>query len=414
MTTMPHSAWSTRARTVTTSLTLLSLHLWRTVPMLTAEGCRNRRAKLWTLVNPQPDCVLLGEPRHLTYLASFYASPFTYRSQNAPALAILTPEHAVLVADSTQRLYSQAAHVDEIIAPTWYRGRESAVDRGALLTTTVVEQLSRVRGRRIAVDSAVPTGVMDHLRRDGRAVEPLDIRPTIRRMERQKDADEVELMRRSVAAGEAGFRAAVEQIRPGMTEIQAYTLIQRASVESAGHAVLVYGDFVSGERTLRHGGPAGQRIIEPDDLFLLDFSVVVHGYRADFANTFVVAGGRPSARQQELAAYCLEAMHVGESLLQAGSRCRDIDAAVREAFAKRQVDQHFTHHTGHGLGLGHPDPPYLTPESSETLVAGDIVTLEPGLYVDGVGGMRFEHNYLITQEGFQTLTHHTLGLTAMP
>jgi Xaa-Pro aminopeptidase len=234
----------------------------------------------------------------------------------------------------------------------------------------------------------------------------------MRRMERQKGADEIEVMRRSVASGEAGFAAAVEQIRPGMTEIQAYTLIQRASVEAAGHAVLVYGDFVSGERSLSHGGPASQRVIRAGDLFLLDFSVVVHGYRADFANTFVVAGGRPSARQEQLAEYCLEAMRIGESLLAPGSDCQEIDAAVREVFATRQVDQHFTHHTGHGLGLGHPDPPYLTPESSDALVAGDIVTLEPGLYVDGVGGMRFEHNYLITEDGFETLTHHALGLMA--
>lgn len=378
--------------------------------MLTADGCRNRRTRLWSLVDPPPDCVLLGEPRHLTYLTNFYAAPFTYRSQNAPALAISTPERTTLVADSTQRLYSETAHVEEIVAPTWYRGRESAGDRRALLIDAVVEQLSKVRCTRIAVDGAVPAGIVNRLR-GSRPVEILDLRPTIRRMERQKDADEVEVMRRSVAAGEAGFKAAVEHIQPGMTELQAYTLIQRASVEAAGHAVLVYGDFVSGERTLKHGGPAGQRVVRAGDLFLLDFSVVVHGYRADFANTFVVAGGKPSARQVELADYCLEAMRAGERLLAPGSGCRDVDAAVRKAFATRQVDQHFTHHTGHGLGLGHPDPPYLTPESSDTLVAGDIVTLEPGLYVDGVGGMRFEHNYLITEGGFETLTHHTLGLS---
>jgi Xaa-Pro dipeptidase len=382
--------------------------------MLTAEGCRNRRAKLWSRLDPQPDVVLLAEARHLTYLTNFYAAPFTFRSQNAPALAIVTPDRTTLVADSTQRLYSEAAHVDEVVAPAWYRGRESAGDRYALSIDAVVSHLPTAQSARIAVDGAVPAGVIDALRRRGRTVDIVDVRPTIRDMERQKDADEVELMRRSIASGEAGFAAAVERLRPGMTEIQAYAMIQQAAVEAAGHAVLVYGDFVSGERTLEHGGPASQRVIQASDLFLLDFSVVVHGYRADFANTFMVAGGRPSVRQEELAGYCLEAMHAGEGLLAPGSRGRDIDAAVRNAFATRQVDQHFTHHTGHGLGLGHPDPPYLTPESSDTLVAGDIVTLEPGLYVDGVGGMRFEHNYLITEGGFETLTHHALGLQARP
>ena len=63
------------------------------------------------------------------------------------------------------------------------------------------------------------------------------------------------------------------------------------------------------------------------------------------------------------------------------------------------------------MGLGHPDPPYLVPQSTETLIAGDIVTLEPGLYVSGIGGMRFERNYLITDNGYELLTHHALGLT---
>ena len=65
----------------------------------------------------------------------------------------------------------------------------------------------------------------------------------------------------------------------------------------------------------------------------------------------------------------------------------------------------------HGLGLGHPEPPYLVPESIETLQAHDVVALEPGLYLPGVGGMRFERNYLITDRGHETLTRHQLGLT---
>ena len=67
-------------------------------------------------------------------------------------------------------------------------------------------------------------------------------------------------------------------------------------------------------------------------------------------------------------------------------------------------------HTGHGLGLSHPEPPYFVPESDETVVAGDVVAIEPGLFVKGVGGMRFERNYLVTSEGFENLTHHKLTL----
>jgi Xaa-Pro aminopeptidase len=84
---------------------------------------------------------------------------------------------------------------------------------------------------------------------------------------------------------------------------------------------------------------------------------------------------------------------------------------MRGHFASHGLEQHFTSHTGHGLGLGHPEPPYLVPESIEMLQAHDVVALEPGLYLPAAGGMQFERNYLITDRGHETLTRHQLGLT---
>ena len=72
--------------------------------------------------------------------------------------------------------------------------------------------------------------------------------------------------------------------------------------------------------------------------------------------------------------------------------------------------EHFPHHAGHGLGLTHPEAPYLRPPRQRDLVAGDVVTLEPGLYVEGVGGIRIEHNYLITATGYERLSNHTIAL----
>lgn len=174
--------------------------------------------------------------------------------------------------------------------------------------------------------------------------------------------------------------------------------------------VIVYGDFVSGPRCeIERGGPPSQRVIEKGDLLLLDFSVIVFGYRGDFTNTFAVGGG-PTSRQSAMFQACVEAMTAGEAVLRPGATGKAVDEAVRGHFAKLGLEAAFPSHSGHGLGLGHPEPPYFVPESTDTLVVGDVVAIEPGLYIEGDGGMRFERNYLITPDGFECLSHHEIQI----
>ena len=132
--------------------------------------------------------------------------------------------------------------------------------------------------------------------------------------------------------------------------------------------------------------------------------MVVSGYRGDFTNTFAVGGG-PTARQRELFEACLGAIRAGEAPLEARHARPARSMPPSAAISRRSgLDHAFTSHSGHGLGLGHPEPPYFVPDSTDTIVAGDVVALEPGLYIEGEGGMRFERNYLITADGFETLS----------
>jgi Xaa-Pro aminopeptidase len=98
-------------------------------------------------------------------------------------------------------------------------------------------------------------------------------------------------------------------------------------------------------------------------------------------------------------------------MLKAGVACSDIWKSVSAVLESRGFGR-LAHHAGHGLGLEHPEPPILVSESEDVLQAGDVITLEPGCYVEGRGGMRFEHNYLITESGCRRLSDHRLGLVA--
>src|SRR5262249_4835759 len=158
----------------------------------------------------------------------------------------------------------------------------------------------------------------------------------------------------------------------------------------------------------RRGGAPTGRVIQPGDMLILDYSVVIGGYRSDFTNTLVV-GREPTPPQQRLYDLCTSALRAGESQLTAGGSCptvvragggvscQTVCDAVDGEFAR--AGSHMPHHAGHGLGLSHPEAPFFVRQSRETLMAGDVVTLEPGQYVSGVGGIRIEHNYLIAEAG---------------
>jgi Xaa-Pro aminopeptidase len=380
--------------------------------MLTAEGCASRRGRLWGELASTCDVLVVGDPSHLNYFAGYAAHPFVFRTVESGALLLLEPDRATLVADNLLQPFLDRAFADEVVAPAWYEAKTHAPHRGGMLVASALGRLATMPGRRIGVElAAVPSGVVEGLRAARPDIEVVDIGPIIRPMRRSKDPDEVEALKRSIRAGEAAHAAALAKVEPGMTELDAFLVVQRAAIESAGEPVIVYGDFASGPRCeIERGGPPTSRTIERGDLLLLDFSVVVDGYRGDFTNTFAVGGG-PTPRQRELFEACVGAMDAGEALLKAGARTRDVDAAVRGHFASLGLEPHFGSHSGHGLGLGHPEPPYLVPGSDESLVVGDVVALEPGLYIEGVGGMRFERNYLITADGFETLSRHEIRIS---
>jgi Xaa-Pro aminopeptidase len=374
---------------------------------LTAIGCAQRRERLWKYVGDADgaDALVITSPESLVYYANYASSPFVFNTVESAAALVLLPDRSILIGDSLLQTFLDRSFVDEVIRLDWYTGKKSAAPRRLGLAEAVREQVKpRVNGL---------IGIESFSAYDLGQAERFSLDPIIRKFRRSKDPDELAVIRRSVQAGEAAHAAALSRIEPGMTELDAYLIVQEAATTEVGEPVLVYGDFVSGPRCeTERGGPPSGRVIERGDLLLLDFSVVVNGYRADFANTFVV-DVEPAPRQNELYEICMGALEAGEALLRRGVEAKDVHIAVRDHFALLGVDQFFPSHSGHGLGLGHPEPPYLVSKSTETLLSHDVVALEPGLHVPGVGGMRFERNYSIddSSRGHEVLTRHRLGLT---
>lgn len=376
--------------------------------MPTAAGCAGRRARLWRSLPRDCDGLVIADPHHLAYLAGYSPPPYTFRTANSSAFLVLGPDRATLIGDNLHRPFLDAAHVDEVVAPVWYEGKATAPPRREFVLRAARDVLAATGARRIGAElAALPVGLVEGLVTPG--IDLCEIAPTILECRRSKDPDEVEAIRRSVGAGEAGIAAALAEIRPGHTEFDAFRVIEQAARAAAGERALLYGDFVSGSDAPTRLGPPTDRVLRPGDLFLMDFSVVLDGYRGDLAYTMVV-GGPPSAEVRERIDGCLAALEVGEQSLRPGAPCRAIDAAIRAAFADRGLDGRRDGHNGHGIGLDHPEAPYIVRESTETLRAGDVVTLEPGQY-GGFGAIRFERNYLITETGFEPLSPRIRALS---
>jgi Xaa-Pro aminopeptidase len=381
--------------------------------MLTEQGCRARRERLWKLTAADVEWIVITHSRHLTYFAAFAPSPFVFNSQNADAALILGRDgSAILVADNVQEPFLNAAFASEKVMPIWYRCVESPMLRSELLVRAVLDVVQRCKPGSLGYEASFcPAALADGLRASRPGVRLTNIDPHVHQLRRAKDPDEVCMIRSSMKAATAALLAAMRETRPGMTELDVYRLVARAASETAGRQVLVYGDFVSGPRCQQIGGVPSSRVIQSGELVLLDFSVVIDGYRGDFCNTFV-CDGSPTAKERELYEACFAAMHSGEQILRAGIPCHQVFSAVRNRLAERNVGAFFPHHAGHGVGLGHPEPPFLVPESSETLAAGDVVTLEPGVYLPGIAGMRYERCYLITDAGYEVLSDHPIRIDA--
>ncbi|MCH8829688.1 MAG: aminopeptidase P family protein [Planctomycetes bacterium] len=383
--------------------------------MLTERGCLNRRRRLWDALPGELEWVLIADPRHVYYLSNFWVQPLSFSAGERGLLLLERGGAATLFGDNFT-LLSRAGEpfVDGEVCEEWYDHRRSVINRDQALLAALETVRDRLSGRPGTVEAEwLPLGAWERLGLDRKSystlAEPIELGTLLRELRRRKEADEIELLGECMRACDAGHARAREIVRAGVSELDVYRELQSAVLAAAGKPVLVYGDFRALSAAVpKAGGLPTDRVLENGDLFLLDFSVVIDGYRSDFTNTLAV--GAASESQAMLFQLCRAAMKAGEETLRAGTAAKDVYAAVSAPLEAAGYGR-LPHHAGHGIGLAHPEPPILVPESEDVLIAGDVVTLEPGLYVEGIGGMRIENNYLVTDGGFEQLSRHVIALT---
>ncbi len=240
-----------------------------------------------------------------------------------------------------------------------------------------------------------------------------DLTPALTELRRRKDSDELQCMRATIALAEAGYAAIRDRLEPGMSEFQAYDIVHQAIVDAAETSVDVNGDFACGVRAINGGGAPTGRLAQRGDLYIFDLFPKYEGYACDLCRTFCV--GPPSAEQQEAWEHVYAAHRIAAPLIAPGKRATDVYRAIREHLNRHEPTRDsFHHHAGHGVGMEGWEQPWLNAGGDQMFVEGEIIACEPGLYSQSLhGGIRLEHNYLVTADGPVALDTFPMQLTAV-
>ena len=209
-------------------------------------------------------------------------------------------------------------------------------------------------------------------------------------------------VRRALEANRAAYEALRAGLRVGMTEQEAYNLVKGAVDRVCGDEPHEFiGDFVGGARTGSIEGPPTDYVLQAGDLFILDLSVKRGETWSDTCRTFFL--GEPTQKQREAYAAVLACQDVGVANVRAGVAASSVRPPMMDVLARHGLDGKMPHHGGHLVGPA----PYLKPAFEEgcddRIEAGDICTLEPGVYFDGEWGMRVENDYLVTEDDLENL-----------
>jgi Xaa-Pro aminopeptidase len=222
-----------------------------------------------------------------------------------------------------------------------------------------------------------------------------------------KDPGELAAIERAVQLGADIFKVALKAIRPGVLETDVAAELEYAARKRGAEGMSFETIVASGPRSALPHGVASTAAIPAKGFVVLDFGVILGGYCSDMTRTVHV--GKPSPEARSMYQAVLESQLAGIEAVRAGATAGDVDFACRNVLRNKKLgrarlDRFFTHSTGHGVGIEIHELPRLARNQQEPLASGMVVTIEPGIYIEGKGGIRIEDMVAVTDNGCEVLT----------
>jgi Xaa-Pro aminopeptidase len=332
------------------------------------------------------DALLVYQPENRRYLSGFTGSE---------AMLLITQDRAVLATDS--RYWEQA----EREAP------EFALFK---VTTRYVMQMTDLLAaaghpKRIGFESTFITiDQLDQLADAAPDVEWIATKDLVEDLRVIKDESEIALMRRAARIADEGFEFLCRTLRPGMTEQQAaWELEAHLRTHGADKIAfdLIVGSGPGGAEPHHH---SGSRVIEAGEPIVLDLGARVNGYNSDLTRT-ICLGQPKDDRFMEIYSIVRRAQQAALNGIRAGMTGIEADQLARDVIVAAGYGDHFGHGLGHGVGLAVHEEPRAGRLAEERIPAGSTLTVEPGIYLPGWGGVRIEDLTLVGENGVQLLSH---------
>jgi Xaa-Pro aminopeptidase len=343
-----------------------------------AQHTKRRRALLAEIADRKLDCLVVTHPANWYYLTGF--------TGESGAL-VVSPDRTTLLTDG--RFTVQAKEET--------RGIKIELQQGALYTE--VGAFLRKNGfNRVGYNANQLTVTQWNTLRKalGSRGRGFDAVGLVERQRMRKDVQELRVMRKAaILAGEVLERV-LKLVKPGVRESELGAEIEYQMKKRGASGASFETIVASGPRgALPHARPTAKKL-RKNELVVLDLGVILGHYCSDMTRTVHV--GRASKRVREWYRSVQEAQQAAVAAVRAGVTCGEVDAAARDVLKKSGLERYFVHSTGHGLGLEVHEEPRVARGQTVRLEAGNVITIEPGLYVEGVGGIRIEDD-VVVQEG---------------
>jgi len=278
------------------------------------------------------------------------------------------------------------------------------IEQKGSLVESVSEFLKDSRSQRVGFDAAqVAVGQMQTLRRaTGARVRWVATLGKVERLRMHKDAAELAQMRRAAILASDVMQFAIRLLKPGIREFEVaaeieYQMRKRGASRPAFETIVAFGNRAA----LPHARPTAKRL-RKNELVVLDLGVILAHYCSDITRT-VYVGGAPKRIQTWYQAV-LEAQRAAIAAVKSGAACGDVDGAARQVLAGYRLDHLFVHSTGHGLGLEVHEDPRVARGQKKRLEPGNVITIEPGVYSAGIGGIRIEDDVAVHADRTEVLT----------